>query len=99
MRRITVVTSDYSDGPEQGWTICEDGLLINTRVVMEPNQMGINFLVFESPIQESWKTVHSDNATHYQIDIQRGNDVEHIDVEKLAHMTVWQLGEFITGVK
>ncbi|WP_239433517.1 hypothetical protein [Sporosarcina sp. ACRSL] len=89
--------SDYSDGPVLGWTDYTEGLLINPRMVLEPNQMGLGFLVYDKPITDEVLTVSVHDATHYQLEIFRGNSVQHMDVEKLAHMQVWELGEFITG--
>lgn len=97
MRRITIVHSDYSDGPELGWTDHTEGLLINPRMVLEPNQMGLGFLVYDKPIMDEVLKVTVHDATHYQLEIFSGNSVQRMDVEKLAQMTVWQLGEFITG--
>lgn len=100
MRRITIVHSDYSDGPKLGWTAFMEGLLINPRMILEPNQMGIGFLVYDEPITDEQQSVSVHDSTHYQLEIMsRGNSVENMDVEKLAQMTVWQLGEYITGIK
>lgn len=96
MRRITIVSEDYSDGPILGWTRHDEGLLINSRVVLEPNQFGMAFLVYDEPITDEQQSVDANDATHYQIDVQRGKSVEHMDVETLAQMTVRQLGAYIT---
>ncbi|SKA88681.1 hypothetical protein [Sporosarcina newyorkensis] len=97
MRRIIVVTEDYSDGPILGWTRHDEGFLINPRLVLDADEMDLDFLLFDEPIADDQQSVNARDALHFQVDIFQGNSVEDIDIEKLANMTIAQLGEFLTG--
>ncbi|WP_153733483.1 hypothetical protein [Sporosarcina obsidiansis] len=97
MRRITIITEDYSDGPVLGWTRHDEGLLVNPRVVLDADEMGLDFLLLDEPIADDQQTIHARDCLHFQVEIFRGHTIEDVDIEELANMTIAQLGEFITG--
>ncbi|MHC8516184.1 hypothetical protein [Sporosarcina sp. ITBMC105] len=98
MRRITVIHSDFSDGVN-GWISYFEGLLINPRLVLDANDTGMAFIVLSEPMADVQKSIHVDDGEHYQVEIFRGNTVENFDIMELVHMTVWELGQFITDTK
>ncbi|MDN4608627.1 hypothetical protein [Sporosarcina highlanderae] len=100
MRHIKVFRTDFDTVSSERWIAYTDGYLINPQVVLETDELGICFFFFEKSISVDQDTVNLSDATIFELLLS--TDTEHvaqIKLDKLADMTIAELGAFITGTQ
>lgn len=90
MRIIALEYADYDSVNGESWTSLENGFLLTPHIVLTSGQTGFGFFCFKEAIGDDQSSVGTDRTRIIDFTIS-GANVESIDLEKLANMTVAEL--------